>query len=184
MAICINDSGTWREASSVCVNDSGTWRDTSTGCINDSGTWREWGMGPDIGAAAIGDAIEGGILICKSGGIAYIVEAHSGYPARTRRNWYSRGDAITVAQAATGCSGWYIPSGSAMNSASPLGGCWFYDRVPYEAIWSDTQINSGTAQYNMWWDIASGGNSWFQNAQNSTLMTHTSYVRAWRNVAY
>ena len=46
MALCINQSGTWRVITTQCVNQSGTWRKVVTGCINDSGTWRCFGFTP------------------------------------------------------------------------------------------------------------------------------------------
>jgi hypothetical protein len=44
MAICINQSGTWRNITVKCVNQAGTWRNVLTGCINQAGTWRRYGM--------------------------------------------------------------------------------------------------------------------------------------------
>jgi hypothetical protein len=44
MALCINQSGTWRVITTQCINDSGTWRKVVTGCINESGVWRRYGF--------------------------------------------------------------------------------------------------------------------------------------------
>ena len=107
MTLCVNDSGTWREIPTVCVNDSGTWREISTGCINDSGTWREFGFGGDVGNAALGDNIEGGYLICKAGGTAWIVAPTS---TEVKRNWYDRGHAVTTANAEAACGDWFVPN--------------------------------------------------------------------------
>lgn len=44
MAICVNQSGTWRTITTQCVNQAGTWRKVVTGCINQASTWRKYGM--------------------------------------------------------------------------------------------------------------------------------------------
>jgi len=107
VALCVNDSGTWREISTLCINDSGTWRDVSTGCINQSGTWREFGFGPDIPGTPLGTCIEGGFLICKSSGVGWLV---SPYSTEVSRSWFGIGDAITTAQANAPCGDWFVPT--------------------------------------------------------------------------
>ena len=44
MALRINQSGTYRNTTSLCVNQSGTYRTIVDGCINQSGTYRCFGM--------------------------------------------------------------------------------------------------------------------------------------------
>jgi hypothetical protein len=44
MPLCINQSGTYRNARTLCVNQSGTYRDIKTGCINQSATYRCFGF--------------------------------------------------------------------------------------------------------------------------------------------
>jgi len=44
MALCINQSGTWRNITTQCVNQSGTWRKVTDGYVNQSGIWRYFGM--------------------------------------------------------------------------------------------------------------------------------------------
>ena len=105
-ALCINDSGTWRNAGTVCVNQSGTWRTITTGCINDSGTWRQFGFVPELG-----DAYCGGFLIYKQPATSnrWVVAPVS---SQVVRNWYCRCDAAIRAQQVTGQSGWFVDSHS------------------------------------------------------------------------
>jgi hypothetical protein len=44
MALCINQTGTYRRTTSLRVNQSGTYRTIVNGCINQSGTYRCFGM--------------------------------------------------------------------------------------------------------------------------------------------
>jgi len=55
----------------------------------------------------LGQSYEGGYLICNSASVYWIVA-----PASTEvsRVWAFQGDANTLAQAASGCTGWFIPS--------------------------------------------------------------------------
>ena len=54
-----------------------------------------------------GEAYEGGYAICLSGGTVWVV---SPFAAEVSRNWYSRADSVTRAQAVSGCSGWFVPN--------------------------------------------------------------------------
>jgi len=106
MALCINQSGTWRNITTQCVNQSGTWRKVLTGCINQSGTWRKFGFAP-----ALGSAYEGGFLICQASGVRWVVAPAS---AEVSRNWCQIaqfGHSITRAQQVSGCpTGWFVPT--------------------------------------------------------------------------
>ena len=44
MALCVNQSGTWRNITTQCVNQTSTWRKVLDSCVNQSGTWRCHGM--------------------------------------------------------------------------------------------------------------------------------------------
>lgn len=138
MALCINDSGTWRSIPTQCVNDSGTWRKVITGSINDSGTWRTFGFGPPP-PPPLGCPYEGGFLICCSAAeSAYWVVAPS--CTEVHRSWYLRNDAVTVAQACTGCSGWFIPEIAKV--ANPGYTCRVYwDSFITTGYWSNTEFN-------------------------------------------
>ena len=54
----------------------------------------------------LGSSFEGGTLICKSGGVLWVVAPTS---AQVTRFWVSRSDANTRAQQVSGCTGWFVP---------------------------------------------------------------------------
>ena len=111
MALCINDSGTYRNITTLCINDSGTYRNIVIGCINDSGNWRKFG-GPGTAPTTVGSSFGGGSAICLAGsfacgGVVWIV---SPYASEVSRDWYNINDANTTAQSVSGCTGWFVPA--------------------------------------------------------------------------
>lgn len=106
MALCTNQSGTWRNITTLCVNQSGTWRSINIGCINQSSVWRRF-LPPIVTRVSLGAAVEGGRLICRASNLAWIVAPNT---AEVSRNWYQASGAVTRAQEVSGCSGWFIPS--------------------------------------------------------------------------
>lgn len=134
MPVCINQSGTWRNATRLCVNDSGTWRNINIGCINQSGTWRRF-LPPLLARVSLGTSIEGGRLICRASNVAWIVA-----PAESEvsRNWYSRNDANTRAQQVSGCTGWFVPTcGQLQNPGYACRTYW--DSYTAHNYWSSTE---------------------------------------------
>jgi hypothetical protein len=57
--------------------------------------------------ADLGDAYEGGFLICKASPTRWVV---SSYSAEVSRTWSNRNDANTRAQQVSGCTGWFVPT--------------------------------------------------------------------------
>jgi len=55
----------------------------------------------------LGDAYEGGFLICQTADTRWIVAPSS---TEVKRTWWARNDAVTLAEATTGCTGWFVPS--------------------------------------------------------------------------
>ena len=90
---------------------------------------------------ALGAAAEGGFLICKAGGTAWIVSPRE---AEVTRNWYARTDANTRAQTVSGCIGWFVPSCAQLQNPGYV--CrdnWdCYSRSQY---WSNTDFSPGGA---------------------------------------
>lgn len=122
----------------------------------------------------LGDPYEGGLLICQSGGIRWIAADSS---SQVNRNWYSRGDANTVAQANTGCTGWFVPSCAQLKN--PGATCNIYWGPASGFFWSNTQSPSAPV----------GWAAWTINVTNSGAtersVTHSSYrIRSFRCVAY
>lgn len=141
MALCINQSGTWRDIITQCVNQSGTWREVVFGCINQSGTWRCYGF-PNVATAPLGTVIEGGNLVCRSGGVAWIVAPAT---SEVSRNWYARNDASTRAQQVSGCTGWFVPTITQMQN--PGFACrTYWDSLKCFGYWSSTNWNANSAR--------------------------------------
>ena len=98
----------------------------------------------------VGDAYEGGYLICASGGIRWVVAPNTG---EVSRNWYCRGHANTRAQQVSGCTGWFVPSIAQLQNPGYV--CrTYWDSYSLTCYWSDS--NSGSA------------NAWFVNFANGT----------------
>ena len=55
----------------------------------------------------LGDAYEGGFLICCASPLRWVVSPLS---AEVSRTWYLRNDANTTAQSVSGCAGWFVPT--------------------------------------------------------------------------
>lgn len=170
MPVCINQSGTWRNATTLCVNDSGTWRNTKEGCINQSGTWRRFLDKRDVICCPLGSSIEGGRLICRASNVAWIVSPNT---SEVSRNWYSRNDAVTTAQSVSGYTGWFVPTRTQLQN--PGYACrTYWDSYCANFYWSDTEYNAG---YALFVAFNNGGSSRFDKAS-------VRCVRAFRCVTY
>jgi len=172
MALCINQSGTYRNITTLCINQSGTYRNITTGCINQSGTYRLFGFLPQPGA--LGSSFGGGCLICKPGSSpAWIVAPSS---AEVSRSWYSRDDANTRAQAVSGCTGWFVPTCAQLQNP---GYCCrsFWGPSP---CYSDAKYWSSNDRH------GSGCGVCFTNGNADTFFKHRSgyCARAFRCVTY
>jgi hypothetical protein len=172
MALCINQSGTYRNITTLCINQSGTYRNIRTGCINQAGTYRLFGFIATPGA--LGSSFGGGFLICKPGSSpAWVVSPRS---AEVSRTWYLRNDANTTAQQVSGCTGWFVPTRLQLQNP---GYCCrsFWGPSPCfssATYWSSTESNAGNA-CNVAFNFGIAGIS-------SKSITH--YVRAFRCVTY
>jgi hypothetical protein len=168
MALCINQSGTYRNITTLCINQSGTYRNIITGCINQAGTYRLFGFGP-----ALGSSYEGGFLICKASPLRWVV---SPYSAEVSRTWYNRNDANTTAQSVSGCTGWFVPTKTQLQNP---GYCCrsFWGPSPCfssTGYWSSTETNAGNACYGY---FSTGG-------AYTGSKPATQCVRAFRCVTY
>lgn len=168
MTLCVNDSGTWRNISYVCLNDSYTWRAPLKGCINDSGTWRQF-IALTLSIAPPGTCIEGGNLVYKSGGTAWIASPPA---ACVRRPWTSRNDAVTLAQTVSGCTGWFVPTCAQFKT--PIWPCRSYICSPGGAYWTNSQFNATHA-----WIIYGPGPT-----LNELNFSRNYTVRSFRCVSY
>jgi hypothetical protein len=89
-------------------------------------------------ALNLGDAYEGGFLICKSSPTRWVVASNTSEVSRT---WNSRDDANTRAQQVSGCTGWFVPtSGQLQNPGYTCRDFW--DSFVATDYWSNTPAPS------------------------------------------
>ena len=89
----------------------------------------------------LGGAYGGGYLICCSGGTLWVVAPSS---TQVSRNWYSRNDAVTTANANAACGDWFVPSIGQLQN--PGYTCRTYWDSYCTVYWSNTELNSCHAQ--------------------------------------
>jgi hypothetical protein len=126
-------------------------------------------------AGAVGDPFEGGFLICKSGGVNWVVAPSNSQVSRT---WYARLDSNTRAQQVSGCTGWFVPlCGQLQNPGYTCRTFW--DSFDSAAYWSSTEVSASNA----WFVTFNNGNGcWITN--DGTAKTRTYCVRSFRCVTY
>jgi hypothetical protein len=125
-----------------------------------------------IPCAALGSSTNGGFLICKAGGLAWIVSPRS---AEVSRTWYLRNDANTTAQSVSGCTGWFVPTSTQLQNPGYL--C--------RSFWGPTPCYSAAAYWSSSEPCATFGiyvN--FGGTANTCFKTNTYCVRAFRCVTY
>ena len=124
-----------------------------------------------IGNSGLGSAYQCGRVICKNGGIAWIVAPSCSEVSRT---WHLRNDAVTTALACTaGATGWFVPTISQLQN--PGYTCrTFWDSFSSTFYWSSTETTATDACLV------------FFNNGNSFISSKTSVycVRAFRCVTY
>ena len=119
---------------------------------------------------ALGSAVAGGYLICKSGGTAWIVSPSS---TEVSRIWNSRNDAVTTAQASAACGDWFVPTKEQL--LNPGYTCrTYWDSYSSAVYWSSTEIYVGDACIVCFYTGTAG------TCNNS----NTFCVRAFRCVTY
>ena len=124
---------------------------------------------------ALGASFGGGFLICRAGGIGWIVSPRS---TEVSRNWYAREDANTTAQSVSGCTGWFVPTASQLqNPGYSCRSFWGSPSpcFPSGVVWSSTEATSTHACY------VNFNNG---NAPNCTKTFGSACVRAFRCVTY
>jgi hypothetical protein len=123
-------------------------------------------------APALGDAYEGGFLICQSGGTRWIVAPSS---TQIKPRWNDRSNAVTCAQSVTGCGGWFVPSCTAIYNPGYI--CRdYWDSWTYQCYWSDTPKDSERA-----WCYKFHTGAYGDGGRNNSDVAN---VRAFRTVSY
>jgi hypothetical protein len=93
---------------------------------------------------SLGSSFEGGYVICKASGLAWIV---SPYSAEVRRTWYNRDDSNTRAQQVTGSPGWFVPTCGQLQNPGSL--C--------RSFWGPSPCNSASPIGGLYWTSTEGG---------------------------
>jgi hypothetical protein len=138
MALCINQSGTWRNITTLCVNQSGTWKKVVLGCINESNTWRKY---RDARITREGCSFGGGRAVSVSSGVVWVVAPSSSQVTRT---YPSINDAVIRAQQVSGCAGWFIPGPSELQSyGGNLTSASYWDAYTPGHYWSSSSLGWG-----------------------------------------
>tara|TARA_B100000085_G_scaffold236602_1_gene225298 strand:- start:124 stop:912 length:789 start_codon:yes stop_codon:yes gene_type:complete len=118
----------------------------------------------------LGDAYQGGYLICNQSTILWVVAPAS---TQLQTTWANRGTAVDNAQAQAACGDWFVPTISQMQN--PGYTCrTYWDSYDSAMYWSNTEHNSGGA-----WRI-----SMSDGTTNANAKTDSYRVRAFRCVAY
>lgn len=136
--------------------------------------WNTFDRNPYVVAArccALGTTLsDGSSLICKNGnGLAFFVAPSASQVGRT---WYNRDDAVTTAQASTGCTDWFVPSCSQLITGYQCRSYW--NSYASTIYWSSTQADTSGARYV---NFANG-------TVNIRLKSDPRCVRAFRCVTY
>ena len=121
---------------------------------------------------SLGDAHEGGILICCSSNIYWIIAPISTEVCRT---WGSRNDALTCAQSNAACGDWFLPSCSQLKN--PGATCITHWDDHNSIYWSTTQFNNHS-HYKWSVNIGDNGSTGYMG------VNFPRFVRAFRCVSY
>ena len=118
----------------------------------------------------LGDSFEGGLLICCSGSVYWIVSPDSAQVART---WYCRNDANTTAQSVSGCTGWFVPTSAQLQNP---GFCRrnYWDSFSSAFYWSSTAFGASNAY----------GVNFTNGLASISTLSVACCVRAFRCVTY
>jgi len=134
-----------------------------------------WKEADIISTTALGTLLSG-YLICKSGGVAWLIAPQSYAVSRT---WYCRDDAAISSQTITGCSGWFVPTCTQFQN--PGYTCkTYWDPTPGGVnYWTSTEISANYA-------VSSylNGNTGNFNPNNPRSKNCIFTIRAFRCVTY
>jgi hypothetical protein len=143
---------------------------TSTNAIIDTYSFTT-ASGPALGSLYLG-----GYLICCASPTRWVVAPSS---SEVSRDWYTRGDANTRAQAVSGCTGWFVPTCGQLQN--PGYACRVYwDSYVSTSYWSDSQGSFQQGGAFPWAQYVCLSNG----SYSQTNKTNIKCVRSFRCVAY
>ena len=92
-------------------------------------------------APPLGSVTEGGNVICASSGTLWISAPQA---SEVARNWYSRSDAVTLANGLNACGDWFVPTCSQLQNPghtcktywSGVSGHYYWSNTPVQGSWA------------------------------------------------
>jgi len=102
----------------------------------------QWQLNVQVAATALGSSIAGGLLICKNGGVGWIISPSS---TQVTRTWDFRNDAVTTAQTNASFGDWFVPSSSQLQNPGFVCRTYWDSYPPNIFFWSNTEVNAGMA---------------------------------------
>jgi len=131
----INPNNFQFDVDTYVVVDAGCFTNTDGDAASGNAIINTYNFTTETDIPPLGQAHEGGILICCSGGNLWIISPSS---THQQVNWHNRNDAVTAANSNAACGDWFIPSRSQMQNPGYqcrthwLGSCQGY-------YWSNTE---------------------------------------------
>ena len=120
----------------------------------------------------LGNSYGGGYLICCSSGNLWVISPNG---SQVCRNWYSRADAVTTANANAACGDWFVPT--KLQLQNPGYTCrTYWDSISPSRYWSNTPYVH-LSSYGWAVCVLTGNN-------HSRQKTNLNHVRAFRCVSY
>ena len=126
----------------------------------------------------LGFSFGGGTLICKSGGVGWIVAPSS---TEVSRDWFNLDDSVTTAEANAACGDWFVPTGPQFQNPGHC--CQIYwDASPAcDHFWTSTELSATSARCILFYP---GAFPQFDGALTSGPKTNSAKIRAFRCVTY
>ena len=162
------------ETDQYIVVDAGCFRNSDGDVASGNAIINTYNFTTESDIPPLGGAGKGGYLICCSSGNLWIVAPSS---TQVRRNWYSRNNAITTANANAACGDWFIPTCAQLNNPGYTCRTYWDSYQTDCAYWSNTPY-APWAAYCVFFSPGSALNG-DQNYINADI-----YVRAFRCVSY
>jgi len=125
---------------------------------------------------SLGTLLEGGYLFARQGGLAWIVACSS---REVSRDWTSRGDAVTVANASNPCGDWFVPDRHHLSLGQMCSSFW--DSFSNTAYWSNTD---GNVLLTYAWHVCFQASPNYGSISRAGARSCVRCVRAFRRIFY
>ena len=155
------------------VVDAGCFRNADGDVASGNAIINTYNFTTESDIPELGDAHEGGYLICCSSNNYWIVAPSS---SEVQRTWFSRNDSNARAQQVSGCSGWFVPSCAQLKN--PGYNCrTYWDSYTYNGRYWSNSANPNP-QYAYMVGFHSSMNAFFDGS------TSVERIRSFRCVSY